>query len=122
MQVAELELAAISERNASAFRHNFSMGKYRGGIPPWGYIPQHDGDEWRLIQDPEQVVVIREVVERVLKGEPLRAVAHDLTSRGVLTPKDRFAQVRGREVVGYEWHSGPLKRALTSHTLLGRVV
>lgn len=122
-KVAELELAAISERNASAFRHNFSKGKYRGGVPPWGYIPERDeSGDWRLIQDPEQVGVILEVVERVLAGEPLRSVAHELTHRGVLTPKDRFAQVREREVVGYEWHSGPLKRALTSHTLLGRVV
>lgn len=122
-KVAELELAAISERNASAFKHNFSKGKYRGGIPPWGYLPERDENgEWRLVQDPEQVVVIHEVVERVLAGEPLRAIAHDLTKRKVLTPKDRFAQARGREVAGYEWHSGPLKRALTSHTLLGRVV
>lgn len=122
-KVAELELAAISERNGSAFRHNFSKGKYRGGIPPWGYLPERDeSGDWRLVQDPNQVEVIHEVVERVLAGEPLRAIAHDLTKRAVLTPKDRFAQARGREVVGYEWHSGPLKRALTSHTLLGRVV
>lgn len=123
-KVAEMELEAISERNASAFRHNFSKGKYRGGVPPWGYIPERDDHtgEWRLIQDPEQVVVIREVVDRVLKGEPLRSIAHDLTGRGVLTPKDRFAQVRGRDVANYEWHSGPLKRALTSQTLLGRVI
>lgn len=122
-KVAEMELEAISERNASAFRHNYSRGKYRGGIPPWGYIPERNDDgEWRLIQDPTQVVVIHEVVERVLKGDPLRAIAHDLTARGVLTTKDRFAQVRGREVAGYEWHSAPLKRALTSPTLLGRVV
>lgn len=123
-KVAELELAAISDRNASAFKHNFSKGKYRGGVPPWGYIPQRDDHtgEWRLIQDPDQVVVIHEVVDRVLKGEPLRSIAHDLTGRSVLTPKDRFAQVRGREVAGYEWHSGPLKRALTSQTLLGRVI
>ncbi|MGV0070033.1 recombinase family protein [Mycobacterium colombiense] len=122
-KVAEMELEAISERNASAFRHNYSRGKYRGGIPPWGYLPEQNGDgEWRLVQDPEQVAVIHDVVERVLKGEPLRSIAHDLTKRGVLTPKDRFAQVRGREVAKYEWHSGPLKRALTSPTLLGRVV
>jgi site-specific DNA recombinase len=122
-KVAEMELEAISERNASAFRHNFSRGKYRGGIPPWGYLPERNGDgEWRLVQDPLQVNVIHEVVERVLAGEPLRAIAHDLTTRHVLTPKDRFAQARGRDVAGYEWHSGPLKRALTSPTLLGRVV
>ncbi len=122
-KVAEMELEAISERNASAFRHNFSKGKYRGGIPPWGYLPERDDDgDWRLVQDPLQVKVIHEVVERLLKGEPLRAIAHDLTAQGVLTPKDRFAQIRGREVAGYEWHSAPLKRALTSQTLLGRVV
>lgn len=122
-KVAEMELEAISERNASAFRHNFSKGKYRGGIPPWGYLPERDDNgEWRLVQDPEQVVVIHEVVERVLAGEPLRAIAHDLTTRRILTTRDRFAHVRGREVVGYGWHSAALKRALTSHTLLGRVV
>ncbi|OHU37653.1 recombinase family protein [Mycobacteroides chelonae] len=120
-KVAEMELEAISERNASAFRHSFTKGKYRGGIPPWG--PERDGSsEWRLVQDPEQVAVIREVVQRVVAGEPLRAIAHDLTKRGVLTPNDRFAQYQGRDVAGHEWHSSPLKRALTSHTLLGRVV
>ncbi|MGE2737354.1 recombinase family protein [Mycolicibacterium vaccae] len=121
--VAEMELEGIRERNASAFRHNFKAGKYRGGIPPWGYLPEQDQNgEWRLVQDPEQVKVINEVAARVLDGEPLRAIAHDLTSRGVLTPKDRFAQHQGREVKGYEWHSGPLKRSLTSKTLLGYAV
>jgi site-specific DNA recombinase len=62
------------------------------------------------------------VVERVLAGEPLRSVAHDLTGRKILTPKDRFAQAQDREVKGYEWHSSPLKRSLTSPTLLGQVV
>src|SRR5690242_21124047 len=60
-KVAEMELEAISERNASAFRHNFSSGKYRGGIPPWGYLPERNDDgEWRLVQDPLQVNVIHE--------------------------------------------------------------
>lgn len=121
-KVAEMELQAISERNASAFRHNIKLGKYRGGIPPWGYLPDDATGEWRLVQDSDQVKVIREVVERVLTGEPLRAVAHDLTGRGVLTPKDRFAEHRGRETDGYGWHSSALKRSLTSPTLLGYVV
>ncbi len=121
-KVAEMELAAISDRNASAARYNIRAGKYRGGIPPWGYLPEQTEEGWRLVQDPEQVEVIREVVERALAGEPLRSVAHDLTSRRILTPKDRFAQSQGREVKGYAWHSGPLKRSLTSPTLLGQVV
>ncbi|SHW64349.1 phage Integrase [Mycobacteroides abscessus subsp. abscessus] len=120
-KVAEMELAAISERNRSAAQHNLRVGKYRGGPAPWGYMPVHTDEGWKLVQDPEQVVVIHEVVERVLSGEPLRSVAHDLTERAVLTPRDRFAQLRGREVKGYTWHPGGLKRALTSPTLLGRI-
>ena len=120
--IAEMELEAISERNSSAFRHNFKAGKYRGGIPPWGYLPDDSTGEWRLVQDKEQVDVIHEVVRRVLDGEPLRSVAHDLTKRAVLTPRDRFAQAQGRDVKGYEWHSAGLKRSLTSPTLLGQVV
>ncbi|PPJ18436.1 recombinase family protein [Nocardia nova] len=121
-KVAEMELEAISERNASAFRHNIRQGKWRGGVPPWGYLPERVDNDWRLVPDPVQVNVIQEVVQRVLRGDTLRAIAHDLTGRGVLTAKDRFAQVSGRAVKGYEWHSAPLKRALTSQTLLGRVV
>lgn len=121
--IAEMELDAISERNASAAQYNLRAGKYRGGVPPWGYLPSRDSEgTWRLVQDPEQVAVIREVVERVLAGEPLRAVAHDLTSREIPTPRDRFAESQGREAKGFEWHSSPLKRALTSPTLLGYVV
>jgi site-specific DNA recombinase len=121
-KVAEMELAAIRERNASAARFNIRAGKYRGGMPPWGYLPTDASGEWRLIPDPEQVKVIRAVVDRVLSGEPLRAIALDLTARKVLTPRDRFAQHQGREVKGYEWHSGGLKRALTSRALLGYAV
>lgn len=121
-KVAEMELAAIRERNASAARFNIRAGKYRGGVPPWGYLPDNATGEWRLVQDPEQVRVIHEVVERVLSGEPLRSVAHDLTARKILTPRDRFAQHQGREVKNYEWHSVGLKRSLTSETLLGYAV
>ncbi|MFI1914557.1 recombinase family protein [Nocardia sp. NPDC020380] len=121
--VAELELDAISERNSNAFRHNFTSGKWRGGVPPWGYLPEKDDNgDWRLVQDPVQVKAIREVVDRVMSGMPLRQIAHDMTGRKILTPKDRFAQVQDREVRGYEWHSGPLKRSLSSPTLLGHVV
>lgn len=121
-KVAEMELAAISDRNAAAFQYNYRAGKYRGGVPPWGYLPEHVDGDWKLVQDPVQVAVVTEVVARVLAGEPLRAVAHDLTARGILTARDRFAEAQGREPHRYEWHSAGLKRALTSPTLLGQLV
>lgn len=121
-KVAEMELQAISERNRSAHRHNHRAGKYTGGVPPWGTLPAVVDGEWKLVQDPVQVQTIHEVVDRVLAGEPLRSIAHDMTRQGVLTPRDRFAQSQGREIRRYEWHSGPLKRSLTSPTLLGYTI
>ncbi len=115
----EMELEAISKRNSNAFRHNVKAGKWRGGVPQWGYLPeQQDDGTWRYVQDTKTVVVICSVVDRVLGGEPLRAIAHDLTEHGVPTAKDRFAEHQGRKVSGYQWHPGPLKRSLSSPTLL----
>lgn len=117
--VAEMELTAMRERNRSAAQHNIRAGKYRGGLPPWGYIPDNSTGEWRLVQDDEQVAIIKEVVRRVLKHEPLRAIAHDLTDRGVPTPRDSFAKHKGRPAKGRGWSSGRLKQSLTSESLLG---
>lgn len=122
-KVAEMELAAISARNASASHHNIRSGKWRGGIAPWGYKPEKDETGvWRLVQDAVQVKVIQEVVERVLAGEPLRPIAADLTERRVLTPKDRMNELKSREVKHYGWASGRMKEMLTSRTLLGQIV
>lgn len=62
------------------------------------------------------------MVSSVLAGQPLRAVAHDMTTRGILTPRDAFAVHHGRAPAGYGWHPSRLKALLTSQTLLGRVV
>ncbi len=121
--VGEMELQAISERNASTARRNIRLGKYRGSTPPWGYRPEQDeAGDWRLVQDPEQVAVIREVVERVLAGEPVQRIAFDLTDRGVPTVKDRMAQLRGKPMKGTGWSQTVLKRSLISDAMLGYVV
>ncbi|SUA76864.1 Resolvase, N terminal domain [Nocardia otitidiscaviarum] len=120
--VAEMELAGISERNASAARHNIQAGRYRGSTPPWGYVPSNDTGEWRLVRDKEQADVINEVARRVIEGEPLQKIAHDLTRRGILTPKDNFAKQRGREIKGREWSVTQLKRSLLSEAMLGHAV
>ncbi|ANA99696.1 phague integrase [Mycolicibacterium phlei] len=109
--VAEMELEAIRERNSSAARHNIRAGRWRGGQPPWGYVSSNASGEWRLVPDPEQVELVNEVVARVLTGEPLQRIAHDLTSRGIPTPKGKA-----------EWNVTPLKRSLTSEAMLGYVI
>ncbi|SHX56003.1 phague integrase [Mycobacteroides abscessus subsp. abscessus] len=51
------------------------------------------------------------MVARVLSGEPLQRVAHDLTSGAFPPPRVRT-----------EWNVTPLKRSLTSETMLGYVI
>lgn len=120
--VAQMELEAISERNRSAARHNIKAGKYRGSKPPWGYTPQRDDEGvWRLVQNPDQVQVIRDVVTRVLDGEPIQRIANDLTTRGIPTPKDAFAVSQGRTSKGLAWNMTTLKRSLRSEAMLGHV-
>lgn len=119
-KVAELELEAISSRIASAYHHNRQLGKWTGGAQvPWGYLPQQTEDGWRLFPDPEAVAVINEVAERVLAGETLRAIAHELNERQVPTAKDRMNAHLGRETKGFSWTSGGLRRSLMSPTMLG---
>lgn len=121
--VAQMELEAIRERTKSAAQHNIKQGKYRGSTPPWGYTPKRDeSGTWRLVPDEDQVALIDEVAKRALAGEPLQRIAHDLTKRGVLTPKDQFALSRGREVKHREWSTTQLKRSLLSEAILGYAV
>ncbi|MEG8180251.1 recombinase family protein [Nocardia terpenica] len=120
--VAEMELAGIAERNASAARHNIKAGRYRGSTPPWGYVPSDATGEWRLVRDKDQADIINEVARRVIEGEPLQRIAHDLTRRGILTPKDNFAKLRGRDIQDRQWSVTQLKRSLLSETMLGHAV
>ncbi|MGU3502408.1 recombinase family protein [Mycobacterium sp. C31M] len=120
--VAQMELEAISERNASKSQRDIKLGKYRGSQPPWGYLPAKVDGVWRLVLDKEQADVIREVAQRVIATEPLQRIAHDLTRRGVLTPKDHFGRFRGRKIENREWSVTTLKRSLLSETMLGYAV
>ena len=117
--MAQMELEAISERNRSGAQHNLRAGKYRGGLPPYGYVPAGAKGNWRLVQDPDQVKIIGEVVRSVLDGEPLQAIAHDLTRRGVPTPSDSFDLHKGRESQGIEWLGDTLRNILSGQALLG---
>ena len=119
--VAELELEAIRDRNASAFKFNANLGKWRGGNPPWGYLPDRSSGEWRLVQDSVQVETIREVVERVLAGERLRAIAADLTRRKVQTTTNRYRKHKGLPQTRNQWHPQRMRESLKSPTMLGQM-
>lgn len=120
--VGQMELTAIADRNRSTARRDMRLGKYRGSTPPWGYRAEKCDGVWRLIQDEPQVEVIREVVQRVLDGEPLQRIAEDLTLRKIPTVKDLMKERQGKEPKGTSWNQTVLKRSLLSEAMLGYVI
>lgn len=117
--VAELELDAISTRNAAAFDSNIRAGKYRGGVCPFGYRPVQVDGEWRYIPDPVLAPLVRDIAERITRGASVRSIVRELNDQGVPTPKDQNAIDTGKSPKGYAWSVGNLLRSLQSPTLLG---
>lgn len=72
-----------SERMRRARAQAASSGRPNGPLG-YGYALDVRSGCWQLV--PEQAAVIREGAVRVLAGESLRAVAADLTRRGIPTP------------------------------------
>lgn len=107
---AQFESEQIGARVKSAQTHLVAEGKWRGGRRPFGWKPvEHEsGKGYRLAIDPEEAAVVREVVERVMAGEHLHAIAGDLNRRGV------------RSAHGHPWVRGTLRQVLTRPTMIGR--
>ena len=73
-----------------------------GGSRPFGFEPD------RVTVRDDEAAIIREVADRLLAGETLRALATDLNSRGIHTP------------TGGHWSPTPLRRMLRSARISGQ--
>jgi len=75
--VAELEAAIVAERLRETREHFRAEGRFGGGPVPFGLksAPNPNGRGLVLRPDPESATVAREVVARVLAGEPQRRLA-----------------------------------------------
>ena len=102
---AELEAAIIKERVNDSRPVVLADGRWHGGRHPWGYKPvKADGGGWRLIEDKEASPVLRELIDRVIGGEPMYAVQQDFAARGIRTPKGG----QGRMGIGQRRQDSPL--------------
>ena len=83
---AEVELAKITERTARGRRARLDSGKpLAGRRPAFGYI-WADEEKSRLELNPDTAPIVRSIFDRYLNGGSLRAIALDLTRRGIPTP------------------------------------
>ena len=85
--VSQWEREAIGERTSTAMQHKKSLGEFTGGAAPYGFHLAADGEH--LEELPEEQAVLAQVRELRAAGHSFRAVAAELTARGVLNRNGR---------------------------------
>ncbi|MFF8680267.1 recombinase family protein [Streptomyces sp. NPDC015237] len=129
-KVAEQEAETLSARLTSSHAALRMIGRYGGGLVPFGYrkAPHPSGSGWCLAPDPEAAAVVHAIVADVETGSSLIAIARRLNDACVPVPRDRHAQLQGRPTGGrrhgrdferFRWTSGTLSKVLRSPSLMG---
>ena len=120
-QFAEFEAATIAARVTAANVGIRKAGRTRGGPVPYGLrnatIPDRPG-MYRVLDDEEAAVVLR-MVEELLAGASLRAIALGLERDGIPTPRVRDALAAGREADPAPWSYTAVRRILSNPSIAG---
>lgn len=109
--MAEQESENISSRSRGAKAALREVGSHAGGRPPFGFTAVREVrgkfTVRSLVPDPREADVVREIVERVLNGESVSALARELNARG-LRPRS-----------GADWGTSTLTRVLRAPQIAG---
>lgn len=122
--VGEIELGIIKARARDSRIGARRDGRWHGGRPPYGYkaVKGVKGSGWRLEREPDAIKVIEGIIDRLLGGEPVHAIANSLNEEGVLTPRDSYNRRMGKSLRGDRWTSTTIRNLLRNRTLLGQSV
>ena len=92
--LAQMERELIGERTKSALQYKRENGQPTSH-PPLGY--QHNGKRHRMVPVPEELVVVRRVLNLWRKGSSFRSIAATLNADAVPTKR------------GGRWHASTIK-------------
>lgn len=108
---SEMEAAAISERWKGTKSYLRSRGLYTGGATGWWLkpVPNPDGPGKVAVLDDTAAPVMRELIDRVIAGEPQRVICRDFNERGIPSPR------------GKQWDFGVTSRMLRRPSLIGYI-
>lgn len=108
---ARLEAKTIGLRISASQEHLRKVGRFPGGVIPYGYraVPHPDGVGRALEPDPAEAAVVRRMADEVLAGSSVYAVTVGLNRDGI--PPRR----------GAKWSTTAVQRILRSNAVLGRV-
>ncbi len=109
---ASMEATTIGLRVSASQEHLRSVGRFPGGMVPYGYrtVPHPNGAGRALEPDPVEASVVRRMVAEVLEGRSIYAVTAGLNADGI--PTRRFST----------WSPTVVRRLLRSGSVLGRVL
>ena len=95
---AEWERQTMRERRADAARKLINRGGYNGGSSmPWGYRAVNRGGQLEIEPDPDMVPKVTEIVDEVLAGKAVTAVAR---ARGI-NPTTLLRRLRSPVLKGF---------------------
>lgn len=116
---AEWERDTFAERSRLGMHKAARMGKYLGGIVPYGYTVE-DG---RLAPLPEEAAVVQQMFAWVAeRGWSTERVAQELNRLGIPPKYRREGRgVRGKRTAGV-WRGGGVLRILKNRTYIGEYV
>ena len=101
--VAEGELEAIRERTKASRRKLLEDGRWPGGTVPYGFTPEPlEGGGWKLAHHPEQVKVVRQIVDKVCDGTSITAVADEYG----LLPQSVWNMLTAKYLMGHATYGG----------------
>lgn len=88
-----------SERVARAARQRAEQGRPQAQVPyGWKRIRERDSQDrvmrWYDVEDPHEGAIVREIVDRILAGDPIIAISGDLNARGVPSPTGKGPWLR----------------------------
>lgn len=123
--VNELYAKDISERVKKSKKLKQEMGSYTGGVPPYGYLIETDGERKKLIPDEATKHIIKRIFELFVEGNTYKAICTELYERKIYPPTIYY---KTKQVFCYEnellhqWSLATLKGILTNPVYIGTLI
>lgn len=117
MTFAQFEREVIAERVRDKIAASKKRGKFCGGVPVLGYMPDPRTKKLYIVEEEAQTVRI--LFEKYLIFGSLKTVVHEANLLGLKTKE--WISSKGRKHIGKPWDTGTLYRILSNPIYAGYI-
>lgn len=116
-----MESEIKGERVARTALQRAQEGRANGAVAyGWQRIYEYDSQGrkvgFRDVEQPDQAAVVREIVRRLLAGDPVQRITDDLNRRGVPAPgagQNRKHRTQNQDELGSKWNKSSVSKIAT---------